>query len=140
MTSDDFMRDPTLEEYVGGASVSFGLVTLVLQILGGIISYKGLEEKLYLYDPLIALILYLALHIVSGWLGAYLVTRRIQNTRIRLVRAGLLTGLGAYIIEAIVTLIFVRSFPQSAWALIGFVFGGSLGGMTSSIFPSKARL
>ncbi len=137
MSTTEIMRDPTLNEYLGGAFLSFGVVTLVLQISGGIITYKGLQDRLYSFGPLVVLMLYVLLHIVSGWLGGYLVARRIHNTRIRLLRAGFLTGFGAYIVEALTTLLLVRAFPESAWAMIGFLLGGTLGGFTVSIISSK---
>jgi len=137
MSTAEIMRDPTLEEYLGGAFLSFGIVTLVLQISGGIITYKGLEEKLYAFGPVVVLLLYFMLHIVSAWIGSYLVVRRIHNTRIRLVRAGLLTGLAAYIVEALTSFLILRAFPESTWALIGFLTGGILGGLTVSLISKE---
>ncbi|HIE23047.1 MAG TPA: hypothetical protein EYP68_02330 [Candidatus Korarchaeota archaeon] len=139
MSTTEIIRDPTLNEYLGGAFLSFGIITLVLQISGGIITYKGLEHRLYAYSPLLVLLLYLILHISSAWVGSYLVARRIRNTRIRLIRAGLLTGFAAYIVEALTTLLLVRAFPESAWALIGLLLGGSLGGMTASMISSNRK-
>lgn len=137
MSEAEIMRDPTLEEYLGGGFLSFGIVTFILQVSGGIITYRGLEQKLYAFGPLLVLLLYLSLHIGSSWLGSYLVLRRISNTKMRLIRAGLLTGLTAYIIEALTTLLIVRAFPESLWALIGFLTGGLLGGITTCLSPSR---
>ncbi|RLG40920.1 MAG: hypothetical protein DRO05_05265 [Thermoproteota archaeon] len=137
MLEREFFRDPTLEEYLGGAFLIFGIVTLVLQVSGGIITYKGLEEKFYTFSPILLLLLYFLLHIGSAWLGSYLVVRRIRNTRIRLIRAGLLTGLAAYVVEALTTLLIVRAFPESLWALIGYLSGGCLGGYTVSFLTSR---
>ena len=121
---------PTFEEYLAGASLSFGIAYLGIEVSGAILSYKGIApEELRPYATLGA-VLYILLHLVSGWIGGYFVARRIDAGHLR---AGFLTGVGAFLIEFFITLIFQPPFPGAIWVLICMLSGGLLGGATASL-------
>lgn len=126
-----------MREYLAGASIAFGIVLLTLQLLGTYYQFVGLgwEEMAEHAGSLFAL--FIAVHIVGGVVGGYLVGRR---RAMESFRPGVITAVIAYIIEYIYQLIFEASFPGSLWALICYVGGGVFGSMAAEARRVRVRM
>ena len=132
-------KKPSFRDYFAGASISFGLVTIVWQIFGTILSYMGFGSQASEQQAGVAFALYMTLHLTFGWMGGYLVARRALDGYLGYLRAGLLTGFGAYLLEFAMMMLLQLSFPGGLWALLGFLAGGSLGGLTLGLLRSRLR-
>ncbi len=122
--------EATIREYIAGASLAFGVVLLVFQILGTYYSYTGVEWQGLTGYADAFFVLFLGLHLFGGVLGGYLVGRKREE---KILKAGIVTAIIAYVIEYIYYLIFERVFPGSLWALLGFVVGGVVGALLAVV-------
>lgn len=114
----------SFQEYFAGASLAFGLVLLTFQAIGLYYSWSGQGGTYPPGDWFVTL--YLGMHILSGLLGGFLVARR---SRDRAIQVGGMTGVLAYIIEAIYFLIFGGRIVGDLWTLASIVGGGIAGGL-----------
>lgn len=124
------LKRPGFEAYFAAGSLSFGLVWIISEVFSAILSHMGyVAQELEKYVGVwMALAYYILLRLGCGWLGGYFVSRMAANGH---VRAGLLTGFAAFAIEFVITMVFQQFlFPGAIWALLGFLAGGLLGGLT----------
>jgi uncharacterized protein YneF (UPF0154 family) len=123
--------DLELKEYFEGASISVGFVLLSITILANIYPYIN-SSDLGIQEP-VFLILYIAIHLVGGSLGGYLIgIRNIRKTIWHAVHTSALT----YIIESISFFLLRWSIAGDLWALISLMVGGVIGG----IFAKRKQL
>ncbi len=114
-----------VRDYIGGASLIFGIAVLTSQFLG---LYYGSMKLNHFKQHDIAMVYtaFISSHLIGGVLGGFLVSRRRDEG---LIKAGLITALIAYVIEYIYHLIFERVFPGHLEALIATLIGGFIGGL-----------
>ncbi|RLI10751.1 hypothetical protein DRO42_00225 [Candidatus Bathyarchaeota archaeon] len=128
MTDADKRSEKFFQEYLGGASLAFGVVLLAFQILGAYYASAGIEEESIIRYADAFFIFFVGVHIAGGALGGYLVGRRRSE---KFARAGLLTSIAAYVIEYAYYLVFERSFPGSLWAVLSLTSGGLFGSLVA---------
>ncbi len=113
--------------YVAGASLAFGIVILVQEVLGAYYAWTGVVPETISGEYLLAV--FTIIHFVGGFLGGYLVRRRSGD---KAIRAGFVTALMAFGIEFVYNFIFIRSFGGNLLALLSLVGGSILGALTAS--------
>ena len=124
-------------EYLAGASLAFGLVLLTFQAINSYYAYIGVGQEVLAEYADAFFTLFIGLHVTGGLLGGYLVGRRREE---KTIRAGVYTGLIAYVIEFIYYLIFEGSYPGSPWAILSFVGGGAIGAYLAAVQRQRRQL
>ncbi|MCW4050279.1 MAG: hypothetical protein NWE89_11160 [Candidatus Bathyarchaeota archaeon] len=129
------MKSDTKEKfqvYFAGASLAFGVPFFVGEILGLIMGSSPVTDSFKdLYSSL-----FVTLHLVGGLLGGYLVARRLGEEKSPL-RAGVVTGVMAYLFQQIVYTIFYGAGAiGDIYTMVGLI-GGSVAGVL--IFKSMTR-
>ncbi|MFP3952017.1 MAG: hypothetical protein ACLFVP_07780 [Candidatus Bathyarchaeia archaeon] len=115
------------KDYLAGASLTFGIIILMFQVISEFIGASG--RKVGLSDPLMFAV-YLLPHILGGTIATYLVARRRKTN---LLRAGMMTVLLAYALESIYYMIF-GNVLSDIWSLLALVVGGFLGSILSGLY------
>ena len=115
--------------YLAGAALAFGVVLLASQILQ--LMYGGLSPADR--EPLYALIMnvYLASHIVGGFLGGYLVAR-VKGSDF--VQVGAVVAVLAYVFEFVYNIL-----VEGAWTDLYSALGLLIGGIVGAVF-FKSRM
>jgi len=119
-----------IREYVAGASLAFGIVILVQEVIGAYYAWTGVVLETISGEYLLAV--FTIIHFVGGFLGGYLVHRRSGDNAIR---AGFVTALMAFVIEFVYNFIFIRSFGGNLLALLSLVGGSIIGAFSASRVP-----
>jgi len=114
-------------EYVAGASLAFGIVILVQEVIGAYYAWTGVVPETISGEYLLAV--FTIIHFAGGFLGGYLVRRRSGDNAIR---TGFVTALMAFVIEFVYNFIFVRSFGGNLLALLSLVGGSIIGAFSAS--------
>jgi hypothetical protein len=117
-------------EYVAGASLAFGIVILVQEVLGAYYAGTGIVPETISGEYLLAV--FTITHFAGGFLGGYLVRRRSGD---KAIRAGFVTALMAFVIEFVYNFIFIRSFGGNLLALLSLAGGSIIGALSASRGP-----
>ena len=116
-------RDHDLGNYLAGGALAFGVVLLTSQVLLLIFSGLSAEELESIFGMLTNI--YLASHVVGGFIGGYLVARRRATDYIM---TGTVTAILAYIFEFLYNILVERALTD-IWALLSLLIGGIVGSM-----------
>ena len=116
-------KKQSLQIVFAGASVSFGVPFLLIEVIGLIV---GME--LYnTYQTLFGAV-YISLYVLGGIVGSSLATRTVEQDQI--IRVGVLTGLIAFFIQQVVSFIFfgvgALGDTYTMFALVGGSIMGSM--------------
>jgi putative membrane protein (TIGR04086 family) len=115
------------KHYIAGGLVSNGIVWTIFFIL-------------LLMKQNIDLILVKSIHslstALSSILAGYLVAGHTSENHIKV---GFTTGLVSIVMYYVITFFLIRSFETSAWVLMGFSVGGTLGGAYKKIIINKSK-
>jgi hypothetical protein len=115
-----------LKEYLAGATISVGFILLAILILTNIYPFFNSSDPT-IQEP-VFLVLYIAIHIIGGTLGGYLVGMR--NIE-RAIWTAMHTGAATYIIESVSFYLLRWSIAGDLWSLISLILGGVIGGMVA---------
>jgi len=108
-------------EYLAGASLAFGFSIIAREAFMAYFAWSGAVIEVFGRDLLgLATIL----HLVGGFLGGYLVSRRRETDT---VRVGVTTALFAYPLEFVYDMLFQGQFVNGIWVAGSYVLGGALG-------------
>ncbi len=125
-----------VREYLAGGLLALGVNLLMLQLIAASQGVPGLgwdelmDRWSWVFTP------FVAVHILGGVLGGYLVgLRRVGES----FTPGVATAVMAYILEYIYQLLFEGSFHGSLWALICLVGGGVFGTIVSEAGGMRRR-
>lgn len=114
------------QDYFAGASIAFGIPFLALEIMG--VLYGGSVHLAENIDNFTLIIL--ALHIVGGLVGGFLVARKRQKP---FYQIAVITGVFAYILEQLIYFLFFLGLIGETYNLITLIVGSLIG----SYFGSK---
>jgi len=120
-----------LREHLAAASIAFGFILLVDQVLSVYYGYPISALMDLLADE--ALLAYTSLHTISGFLSGYLLGRRTAG---KSNQAAILTAVIAYAFESIYYQLFRGKF-EGIWSLMGLVVGGLFGTIFAKIQTAK---
>jgi uncharacterized protein YneF (UPF0154 family) len=109
--------------YLAGAALAFGLVLLSSQILQLLFGGNSVEAGSELYSLIVNI--YLAVHLIGGFLGGFLVAR---VRRADYIQTGTVTGIMAYIFEFIYNIVVERA-TTDIYAAVSLLIGGIIGAM-----------
>lgn len=114
------------EGYVAGASLAFGVVLLTQEGVGAYYAWAGVGPEAISGGYVLAL--FVVAHFVGGFLGGLLARRRSGEDTLR---AGGVTALLAFVIEALYNFVFAGTFFGNILA-IGILVTGSIIGAASA--------
>ena len=125
-----------VREYLAGGLLALGVNLLMLQLVAASQGVPGLgwgelmDRWGWVFAP------FVAVHILGGVLGGYLVSlRRVGES----FTPGVATAVMAYVLEYIYQILFEGSFHGSLWALICLVGGGVFGSIASEAGGMRRR-
>ena len=114
-------------EYLAGASLAFGFTIIAREAFMAYFTWSGAAIEVFGRDLLgLATIL----HLVGGFLGGHLVSRRRETDT---VRVGVTTALFAYPLEFVYDMLFQGQFVNGVWVAGSYVVGGALGAVYGNI-------
>lgn len=114
-------------EYLAGASLAFGFSIIAREAFMAYFAWSGAVIEVFGRDLLgLATIL----HLVGGFLGGHLVSRRRETDT---VRVGVTTALFAYPLEFVYDMLFQGQFVNGVWVAGSYVVGGALGAVYGNI-------
>jgi hypothetical protein len=120
-----------LREHLAAASIAFGFILLVDQILSAYYGYPiSALMDLIANETLFA---FTGLHTIGGFLSGYLLGRRTTG---KSNQAAILTAVIAYAFESIYYQFFRGKF-EGVWSLMGLVVGGLFGAMFARVQIAK---
>jgi hypothetical protein len=124
-----------MRNYAAGAALTFGVVLLVYEIVNMV--FGGFTpEEIQAYESLL-LIFFVGLHLVAGFLGSYLVARRVTEEHFQV---GVITVILGYVFESIYFLVFGSRFIGDIMVVGSLVAGGAFGAYYAKSWREKNGL
>jgi len=121
------------KEYLAGSFLASGFVLITREVFTVYFTFTGAVIDVFSID-LIGLST--ILHVVGGFLGGYLVSRRREGN---VFRAGATTAFFAYIVEFSFNNLFIGTFVNGLWIATTYLAGGILGAAYSNYKRSHKR-
>ena len=115
-------NERNLRNYTAGAGLCFGIVLLTFQIANFILTGKTAQELEAINNILTGV--FMGIHILGGFFGSYLVTRRVFEDH---YQVGIVTVVLAYVFESIYFIIFGNRWLPDIWVIISLIIGGVIG-------------
>ncbi len=120
--------------YLAGAALAFGVVLLTSQILQLVFGGATVEPDSDLYSWIINI--YLAAHMLGGFLGGFLVAR---VRKADFIQIGTVTAILAYIFEFLYNIV-VEGSATDIYAAVSLLIGGIIGAMFYRARTERARI
>jgi len=121
------------KEYMAGSFLACGFVLITREAFTAYFTWTGAVIDVFSVD-LIGLST--ILHVIGGFLGGYLVSRKREGN---VFRAGATTAFFAYIVEFIFDNFFIGAVVNGLWIAAVYLVGGVLGAIYSNYKRSRAR-
>jgi len=107
--------------YLGGAALAFGIVLLSSEILHLVFGGVSEADAASLYPTILDI--YLAVHVVGGFLGGYLVAR-VRHTGF--IQTGIITAVIAFVFEFVYNIVVLQAVTD-LYALVSLLIGCIIG-------------
>ncbi len=120
--------------YLAGAALAFGVVLLTSQILQLVFGGATVEPGSDLYSWIINI--YLAAHMLGGFLGGFLVAR---VRKADFIQVGTVTAILAFIFEFLYNIV-VEGAATDIYAAVSLLIGGIIGAMFYRARTERARI
>lgn len=124
-----------IRNYAAGAALTFGIVLLVFEVVN--ILLGGLTEEEIKASESLLLMFFIGVHLVAGFLGSYLVARRVPEEHFQV---GIVTIVLGYVFESLYFLVFGGQFVGDLTVIGSLAAGGALGAYYAKDWREKKGL
>ena len=128
-------KNLSFKDYLASSAISIGVILISLELMSFVVSMEGIVSNSTNFFNKISL-LFMAIHLIGGLLGAFILARKINEPPLHL---GLVTSLITYIIEFFYFSLF-GGLINAGFLIIVTLMSGSIVGVmiaNSNFFSSK---